>query len=143
MFCYYTISKDNCSDYSGSGYKFAFTETEFSRYVNPIKNNPLKGKVIEEEISEPPCANKDIIKKFKISNICNFIQKINEYKEAFLLLMKFTKQTPVYLEEEDEYNTIFQNANLTLQSFGYTYRKEKVKYIIYVLHTYSINLTII
>ena len=64
--------------------------------VEKIRNKSAEGIVIENNESVPPCSSQDIIKKFKIDTICRLIQNISANKIAFLNLMKYTKQSPVY-----------------------------------------------
>ena len=124
LFCFYKGNQNNCSNHRG----YIFVDYENVMFnVDSIRNNPSLGRLIEEVISEPPCTNKDIIKKLKIEKICILQKQISDNKEAFLKLMKFTKQSPIYLEEDEEYRTIFQNINSTLQTFGYNWRKDKVR----------------
>ena len=47
-------------------------------------------------------------------------------KTPFLKLMKFSKQNPVYIEDVEEYNSIFSEANITVSKFGYNLIKNKV-----------------
>ena len=125
MFCLYINSKGNCSDHID--FAIAKTEALMENSVYPILNNPTLGKVIEDEISVPPCSNEAIVEKFEIKEVCEFQKQLSNSKEGFLKLMKFTKQSPVYMEDEEEYRTIFENANKTLHTFGYAWRKDKVK----------------
>ena len=124
LYCFSKATKYNCSDLTD--YSLAITEHSFDRAVNPIKKDPSRGKVIEEEVSGPPCSKKTMIDKFKIGKICDLHQQIIQNKEPFLNLMKYTKQSPVYLTEDEEYQTDFKDANLTLQGFGYAWKKDKV-----------------
>ena len=55
------------------------------------------------QAASPPCSNQKTIEKFKLTQICNFIHSISLYKEAFFRLMKYTKQTPGNLVDQDEY----------------------------------------
>ena len=67
--------------------------------VKGIQNSSMDGKVLESNSTFPPCEDEDTIIKFKIETICKFLSNISadENKEAFLKLMKYTKQSPVYL----------------------------------------------
>ena len=81
-------------------------------------SNVQKGKIVEGKVSAPPCTNDDTVKQWKLGNICNFIKNISENKEAFLKLMKFSKQSPVYLESDEEYDSIFKEESIT--GFGFS-----------------------
>ena len=102
--------------------------------VNAIKKHPLKGKIVEGKASSPPCSNNETIQKFKLGSICNFLKNIADNKEAFLKIMKFAKQRPVYLEDDEEYLSIFQKEIMTL--YGFNGMKNKV-----CLKHYKISLT--
>ena len=40
--------------------------------------------------------------------------------------MKFSKQNPVYIEDIEEYNSVFLHANVTLSMFGYNLKEDRV-----------------
>ena len=52
--------------------------------------------------------------------------------ERVNLFETLSKQSPLYLENDEEYETIFENANSTLHAFGYALREEKVMTIILI-----------
>ena len=89
-------------------------------YADEIRNNPDYGEIIEGSSSSPPCLNTETLKKFKIQSICNLLKNMSHQKEKFLNIMKFTKQSPVFLEHE-EYSSIFTK-------YGYTFRNNTDKY---------------
>ena len=74
--------------------------------VKRIRNDSKLGIVVDFETTSTPCTNQRIIQNLKLTSICNFIANISANKAAFLKLMKFTKQSPVYLEDHDEYISI-------------------------------------
>ena len=76
------------------------------------------------EVTAPPCSDPETVKKFKIDQICNFIKNVSSQKEAFLKLMKYTKQSPVFMEEDDEYHSVFSIVNLVSKKYGYSVKKE-------------------
>ena len=94
FFCKYQESKDNCTDQG----LFTMADTEYSYYQNviPLRKNPSLGKVIEEAISQPPCASKDIKKKFKIEKICNLHQQIREGVKNLLNIISAPVRLPTY-----------------------------------------------
>ena len=77
--------------------------------------------MVEGYVTDQPCSNIDVIHQFKIDPICDFIKTVSHNKEAFLKLMKFTKQSPVFLEEDDEYNSVF--SDVVNAKFGYSLKK--------------------
>ena len=86
-----------------------------------VRNNPSLGILIEGEVTAPPCSDPETVKQFKIEPICDLIKTVSRQKEAFLKLMKFTKQSPVFMEEDDEYNSVF--SNMVSAKFGYSLKK--------------------
>ena len=40
--------------------------------------------------------------------------------------MKFSKQNPVYIEDIEEYKSVFLHANVTLSMFGYNLKEDRV-----------------
>ena len=117
LFCLHD-SKGKCSE-KPQDFTLATRKSHFET-VRGIRNNPGKGQVIEGEVTSPPCENPKIVKEFKINQICDFIVSVSSNHEAFLKLMKFSKQSPVFLEETDEYSSIFSAINA---SFGYTLKR--------------------
>ena len=61
----------------------------------------------------------NIVAKFKIQSICQFLKNVSDYKnrDAFMKLMKFTKQSPSYYVEEDEYLSIV--SDVSADKYGY------------------------
>ena len=96
----------------------------FENYASAIRKNPEKGigMLIEGEVTAPPCSVPENVKKFKIGPICSMFKNINGNTDAFLKLMKFTKQSPVFMEEENEYKSIFSSA---VSKYGYILKKNK------------------
>ena len=81
--------------------------------VEMIRNNSEIGHVIDLDMESngPPCLNLETVKKFNLEEVCHLHHKISRNKEAFLNLMKYTKQSPVYLEDNDEYQYPSTNTN--------------------------------
>ena len=46
-------------------------------------------------------------RKFNIESICDVIRRMSYDTKNFMKLMKFTKQSPVFLEEQEEHLSIF------------------------------------
>ena len=86
-----------------------------------IREDPALGKIFEaNSIMQPPClAEKTKIKELKIEPICNFLRNISQSKSAFLNLMKFTKQSPVYIEDLE-----FHGINNSSTKHGYTINED-------------------
>ena len=99
----------------------------FEAYVTSIRKNPSVGKLIETDLTGPPCLLKETTKKFQIEPICNILKNVsrNDNRNAFLKLMKFTKQSPTYLLEKAEYLSMFNNASAV--SYGYSLKNNQVK----------------
>ena len=88
-------------DSEDSALEFMLAEKEWHfDIVEGIQNSSIEGLVLESNSTYPPCEDQDAKMKFKIETICNFLSNISstENKEAFLKLMKYTKQSPVYLK---------------------------------------------
>ena len=85
--------------------------------VNQIRENPNNGMLVEGDSITPPCSNYSTIKKFEIHVICNFLNDISKDKVSFLKLMKYSKQGPVFTEEDME--------SLNFTTFGYTKKKKE------------------
>ena len=106
---------------------FQIVDNSFlERYAENIREHPNRGILLEGEAKGPPCNNPKTVEEFKINSICNFLKNVSSNKDAFLKLMKFTKQSPVFLDDDDEYLSVF--ASLFGSSFGhgYTFKKNKV-----------------
>ena len=83
------------------------TNSEDFKQMQSIQKNPGKGKIIEVSAQEPPCTCHQKVESFKIDRICNFIKNVSHNKLPFLKLMKFSKQSPVSLEEDNEHYSVF------------------------------------
>ena len=90
-------------------FSIAAKTSDFERIQN-IQQNPGKGsKIIEVSAQKPPCTCRQTVENFKIERICNFIKNVSQNKLPFLKLMKFTKQSPVSLEEDNEHYSVFSS----------------------------------
>ena len=119
----------NCSNPKSQIDKYYLAESiEQHLVADGIRNKNLPGKIIEGEALSPPCRNLETIKQFNINPICDFIQNISDNKEAFLKLMKFTKQSPVYQEDDEEYKSIYKREELAEFGFYLIDKKKVVKY---------------
>ena len=72
--------------------------------------------IIEGYSNSPPCSNSSITMKFKIDKICSIQKIVSENKKAFLKLMKFTKQSPVYLQDTDKYFNVSQRYGYIIKN---------------------------
>ena len=84
--------------------------------VKELRNNPQLGILIEADSTSPPCANTKTVQKLKIESICNFVKNVSRSKRAFLNLMKYTKQSPVYLEHHNDISSIPLKYGYTLKN---------------------------
>ena len=103
----------------------------FRGMATHVRRNPELGMLLEGVVTSPPCTDNEINRKFKISPICNFMENIFNNKDGFLKLMKFTKQNPVFLEEDSEYYSVFPKLNISLH--GYNLKKDKVKCLLMIV----------
>ena len=90
--------------------------------INRIRKQPSYGEFLKGEAFDPPCTNHELIKRFKIESVCNFIASISKNQNAFLILMKYTKQSPVYLDED---NVNFSPVS-TAAKFGFSAKTKQV-----------------
>ena len=95
--------------------------------VTGLHRNPSLGKLVESKVSCPPCTSKDIVHDLKLEPICDFLKLISNSKESFLKLMKFTKQSPTYTEDDEEHNSIFKRDSIALFGFNSTSNKVSMK----------------
>ena len=87
--------------------------------------------MIEGVVTGPPCSVPETVQTFKIGQLCDFIKNVSANKEGFLKLMKFTKQSPVYMEEDEEYNSELSSG--VAQKYGYIMKKNiEVCFHIYI-----------
>ena len=61
-----------------------------------------------------------IIKTFKLENVCKFTRDISSKPLSLLGMLKYNKQSPVFVENKNEYNFIFASKNHSLKKFGYS-----------------------
>ena len=62
---------------------------------------------------------------FRLENICNFNKNISGKPLPLLLMLKYNVQSPIFIEDDHEYDTIFASINKSLKQFGYS--SEEVK----------------
>ena len=99
--------------------EFVLSENSFTDklIVEQIRKNLEEEKLVEGVSTSPPCSNSATIDKFKLKAICSFQTNMSNNKETFLELMKFTKQSPVFLEDKVEEYSSFPTK------YGYTKKK--------------------
>ena len=117
----YCLHASNCSN--PRSYKLGDQDSDES--IVQIQEKPADGVIIERSISKPPCSILEI--HFLIEPICKLHMLMIANKKPFLKLMKFSKQNPVYIEQDEEYRTVFSSANTSMSSYGYIFRENKVK----------------
>ena len=104
-----------CEIYSDCSNALDFLLADIDKNLYIKKNLDLYYTVTGNSTS-PPCSKSETVKKFKIETICNILTIISKNKELFLNLMKYTKQSPTFLEDvADEYSPFNQE-------FGFTFR---------------------
>ena len=82
------------------------------------------------EVESPPCTNDKNIQLLMIDQICDFISNISKNRGAFMNIMKYTKQSPVFLEDHDDFDSI--------STYGYTL-KNNTRVSNMILHPLKIN----
>lgn len=105
-------------------YKLPALKRQFLE-VEKLRNNTIKGVLLEGELSGHPCLDSKIINTFKIKEICGVVNSMSENSYQFLQMMKYVIQSPVYIEEDEEYS-IFKHANSTVTVNGYFFKQNKV-----------------
>ena len=101
--------------------KYTIPISEHSKdFLETIMKNKTKGIILEGDISSPPCKDAKIIKTFKLENICNFNKNISNNPLPLLGMLKYNKQSPVFLENNNEYDFLFAGKNHSLKKFGYS-----------------------
>ena len=117
-FTFFCVSSKGfpCTE-KGLNFKLAFTRKHFDLVQN-IREYPKSGILIEGNSTSPPCAKPETVKTFGIRNICNFLANVSDNEAAFLRIMKFSKQNPVYFDEEEEDEFWMMTGNTSsLQGF--------------------------
>ena len=92
--------------------------------INSIRKNNSRGILLEGKIYGPPCEDMSLIEIFKLENLCNF-NKENSIKPWPLLgMLKYSLQSPIFIEQEGEYQQIFARKNESFRKFGYFSQSE-------------------
>ena len=118
----------NCTENPLHGWSIANKKFEFEIVDKIRRERDLDfGQLMDIEAMEPPCTNNDNTEKYKIGSICKFIRSIARNKEAFLKLMKFSKQSPVFQEDDIEHLSVFPNQSA--DKFGFTLKRPTKKVI--------------
>ena len=133
VFCIWD-DKTDCNNYIKKqkndveiNYKIPSKESQFfmvERLRNETGNN--LGILVEGDLNGPPCLDAKIIDKFKIQEICKMLNLISKNSNGFLKMMKYSIQSPVYIEGDEEYLSMFQDANTTISKKGYIFKENKV-----------------
>ena len=116
----------NCSD--PKNYKVLTKENSqnVEDFVNTLRKYPERGILLEVTVNQPPCSDKKIIDALKIDPICSFLRLVSNDKGNLLILMKYTKQSPHYLEEETEFMSLFRASRQSFEKYGYLNYTNKV-----------------
>ena len=107
----FNISSDAVQYYNLLWYKYIKGDNNLVFF----KDTPFK-----ENISVPPCKDDKIIKTYKLERLCKLKKSFSDKPLALLGLLKYNLQSPIFLEQELEYNQLFENKNATLSKFGYS-----------------------
>ena len=120
----------------------AVSEQSYNALIK-IRNDPERGSVLEGNLTQVPCMMKENFQReFKIYEICKFLKNIKDNRDSFLKLKKFSKPSPVIFPTDEEYNSIFSNANETVKQQGYFYTKNlKESYAFVPLCQFGKNLS--
>ena len=119
IFCQFKTR--SCKDYDDF---FIPTNEGTKNTVMTIKKNNSKGILLEGEVFGPPCRDDKLIKTFKLKNLCDFMKAISKKPLPILSMLKYSKQSPVYVETKEEYSSIFGRINESLRNFGYPYENK-------------------
>ena len=122
IFCVIT-AENNCKD--PTKFRFPVSSVRSDYILESIMHNKSKGVILEGDILSPPCMDDEIILTFKLESVCNFNKNISDNPLALLGMLKYNKQSPVFLENNNEYDFIFASKNHSLEKFGYS--SEQVK----------------
>ena len=123
VFC--SDCEESVSAEGSANYKIPVHREQF-HLVERLRNNTANGSLLEGDLNGHPCLNTKIINTFKIQEICFLIKSISENSNPFLKMMKYVIQSPVYIEDDDEYLSIFRHANVTFSEKGYFLKENKV-----------------
>ncbi len=108
---------NNCEDPT----EFTIPISESSKVMlESVKKNKTKGIMLEGDILSPPCMDEKIIKTFKLENVCKFLKNISTKPLPLLGILKYSKQSPVFVENDNEFDFLFDGKNHSLKKFGYS-----------------------
>ena len=71
--------------------------------IDVIRKNNSRGIIFEGKIQGPPCVGENLIEVFGLKKLCNFTKAISKDPLLLLWMLKYNKQSPIFLEKEDEY----------------------------------------
>ena len=110
---------DNCEDRD----HFTLVETENARTIASsfLKDKDKRFRVKQALLENPPCRDLKQAEEFGFEQMCGFLQNISSNKQSFLHLMKFTKQSPVYIEEDQLFKPLQEKA----ANYGYFYKENR------------------
>ena len=66
----------------------------------------------------------DLVRKMNITPICDHLYDVNLDKQAFYKLLKYSKQSPTVVEENEEFHFLFKSVNSTLTSKNYYFTSD-------------------
>ena len=72
-----------------------------------LEDEKRKHKVKHAAVKVPPCRDEGQAREFGFQSICDIKKNVSANVETFLKVVKFTKQSPTFLESEQEYLNVF------------------------------------
>ena len=100
---------------------YVLVETENGRRIarDFLKDEDKKFRVKQVGLKKPPCHDLQVAEMFGFTEMCAFLRTVSRNKASFLNLMKFTKQAPVFIEEDSLLASLQEKAS----SHGYFYKE--------------------
>ena len=115
----FNISSDSVQNYTWLWYQYLKGD------INLIDTS--KDSILRENLLCPPCNDDKIIQAYNLKRLCNFMKNFSDNPLALLGMLKYSLQSPVFLEGELEYNSLFVTKNASLSKFGYSATRYQVK----------------
>ena len=123
-------NKRNCKGFDGFHLATDTSQKDQERNVDLLRKNVTKGYLMEGTIHSSPCRDNKTVDHFRIREMCNFLTLFPRNLIPFLKLMKYSIQSPVFLETQEEHLATFENANETYVRYGFMARKNKKGYLL-------------
>ena len=130
IYCMIVRNKCNCKGFDGFHLATDTNPENQQKNVDLLRKNLTKGYLIEGTIHSSPCSDNKTVDHFRIRAMCKFLPIFPKNLDPFLKLMKYSIQSPVFLETEEEHLATFENANETFVRYGFTLRKNMQGYLL-------------